>query len=162
MARGVDVYRLRGATDFPAEGMPDCCAPTPAGRKPNCPFQSAWKTAGSFADHMNWLRVYCDPDVVRNSDGRVVQCASDGTSDAQLGVRTLCYSSAESNWSNNPVVFRREWFNRRLRPIALSEECLTDNRLLEFKVMLDWLEWHPAASICSSFQGIFKHVEIDQ
>lgn len=38
MARGVDVYRLRGHTDWPAEGMPDCCAPTPPGQKPNCPF----------------------------------------------------------------------------------------------------------------------------
>ena len=44
LARGVDVVRLRGTSDFPAEGMPDCCAPaTP----PNCPFTSKWRGGGT-------------------------------------------------------------------------------------------------------------------
>jgi hypothetical protein len=152
LARGVEAYRLRGKTDHPAEGMPNCCAKGP---KPECPFNSGWRTAGSFADHMNWLFVYCDPDVVEHANGRVVQCSDEP--------KTLCYTSAESNWSNNPVLFGREWFNRRIRKVALTgENAFTDNRYFEFNVMLDWLGWRPPARICSSFWGIMKHVEIDQ
>jgi len=154
MARGVEVYRLRGKTDHPAEGMPDCCTALPDG-KPSCPFNSGWRTAGSFADHMNWLFVFCDPDVVENANGRVVQCSPEP--------RSLCFTSAESNWSNNPVMFGRKWFNRRLRKTALEgENAFTDNRMLEFEVMLEWLPWRPPARICASYWGIFEHVEIDQ
>lgn len=154
MARGVEVFRLRGKTDHPAEGMPDCCTP---GRddKPQCPFNSDWKTAGSFADHMNWLFIFCDPDVIEKSNGRVVQCTSQPQS--------LCFTSAESNWSNNPVIFGRQWFNRRLRGVALTgEHAWDDNRYLEFNIMMSWLAWRPPARICASYWGIFKHVEIDQ
>ena len=59
LARGVDVWRLRGTTDYPAEGMPDCCAPaTP----PTCPYHSDWKSGGYFSDHQNWLLAFCRPD----------------------------------------------------------------------------------------------------
>jgi len=55
LARGVDLYRLRGKTDHPAEGMPDCCEkPADPAAPPNCPFYSAWKSGGYFSDHMNW------------------------------------------------------------------------------------------------------------
>ncbi|KAA0156070.1 hypothetical protein FNF29_01486 [Cafeteria roenbergensis] len=154
LARGVEVYRLRGKTDHPAEGMPDCCHPGADG-KPQCPFNTNWKSAGSFAEHMNWLFIYCDPDILQNANGRVAECAKEP--------RSLCFTSAESNWSNNPVLFGREWFNRRLRHTALfGENAFEDNRMLEFQVMLDWLTWRPPARICASYWGIFTHIEIDQ
>lgn len=63
--------RLRGKTDYPAEGMPDCCTPaTP----PTCPFHSSWRSAGYFSDHMNWLFIYCDPDILEHSNGRLAHC----------------------------------------------------------------------------------------
>jgi hypothetical protein len=132
--------------------MPDCC--NARNNWGGCPFHSDWKTAGSFADHMNWLYVYCDPDVVSKSRGRVVECLRQP--------RSLCFTSAESNWSNNPVMFPKEWFERRMRTIAVREDAMHDNRLFEFFTMLDWLTWHPPARICASFDGIFKHHEIDQ
>lgn len=71
MARGIDVYRLRGKTDFPAEGMPDCCA---AMEPKQCPYNSEWASAGYFSDHMNWLRVFCVDDPVKDGRGQVVHC----------------------------------------------------------------------------------------
>lgn len=73
LARGVDVYRLRGKSDWPAEGMPDCC--NRANEVPHpCPYHSNWKSGGGFGDHQNWLLMFCDPDVLNNSNGRLVQC----------------------------------------------------------------------------------------
>jgi hypothetical protein len=34
--------------------------------------------------------------------------------------------------------------------------------MFEFNVMLDWLEWKPPAKVCVSYDGIFRHKEIDQ
>lgn len=73
LVRGVDLYRLRGRSDWPTEGMPDCCAKRDP---PACPYDSKWRRSGGFGDHMSWLRVFCDPDVVANSHGRVAQCTS--------------------------------------------------------------------------------------
>jgi hypothetical protein len=96
MARGVDVYRLRGTTDYPAEGMPDCCTPaTP----PTCPFHSNWKSGGYFGDHMNWLLLFCQKDPVESANGRLVQCSKEpATPDA------YCFGSGDTNWSNNPLI----------------------------------------------------------
>ena len=66
------LHRLRGKSDFPAEGMPDCCAATDP---PACPYHSNWLSAGGFGDHQNWLRIFCDPDILENSNGRLAQCA---------------------------------------------------------------------------------------
>ncbi len=83
-----------------------------------------------------------DPrSVVAKSRGRVVECVH--------SPRSLCFTSAESNWSNNPVMFPKVWFRRRMRP-----EDMKDNRLFEFHTMLDWLTWHPPARICASFDGM--------
>jgi hypothetical protein len=71
LERGVDVYRLRGTTDFPAEGMPDCCA---AADPTNCPYHSNWRSAGNFGDSMNWLLIFCDKDIMENSRGRLAHC----------------------------------------------------------------------------------------
>jgi hypothetical protein len=152
LARGVDGYRLRGKTDFPAEGMPDCCA---AAEPPNCPYNSGWRGAGTFSDHQNWLLIYCDPDILEHSAGRLAQCAREPDA-----ASALCYTSWESNWSNNPILFPAKWFNEKVRSVALSD--MDQNHLFEFNVMLSWLEWDPPAIICSSEQGIFTHNEIDQ
>jgi hypothetical protein len=51
LGRGVEVYRLRGKTDFPAEGMPDCCAKADP---PNCPFNSQWQRGADWGAHQDW------------------------------------------------------------------------------------------------------------
>lgn len=51
LARGVELYRLRGKSDFPAEGMPDCCAKADP---PNCPFNSNWQRGGDWGTHQDW------------------------------------------------------------------------------------------------------------
>jgi len=152
LARGVDVYRLRGKTDHPAEGMPDCCAKV---EPPNCPYNSGWKSAGYFQDHMNWLYIFCDPNIMESANGRVAHCTSEPNAPD-----SYCFTSGETNWSNNPVIFPREWFNNRLREVAFRD--WERNNMLEFNVMMEWLPWRPPAKVCVSFQGIFTHVEIDQ
>lgn len=142
LARGVDGYRLRGKSDFPAEGMPDCCAKA---EPPNCPYNSGWRGAGTFADHQNWLLIFCDPDIMEHSAGRLAQCTLEP--DAPT---SFCYTSWESNWSNNPILFPAKWFNEKVRSIALSD--MDHNNLFEFNVMISWLEWTPPAIICMSEQ----------
>lgn len=152
LARGVDCYRLRGKTDHPAEGMPDCCSPA---EPPNCPYNSGWRSAGDFSAHMNWLFVYCDPNVLENSNGRLAMCTSEP--DAPT---SYCYTSAETNWSNNPVLFPRKWFMEKMLDVAFMD--WERNNMFEFNAMLAWLAWKPPARVCSSLQGIFTHFEIDQ
>jgi hypothetical protein len=156
LSRGVDVYRLRGKTDFPAEGMPDCCAPKPPEQeRPTCPYHSSWKSAGYFSDHMNWLFIYCDPDIMEHSNGRLAHCTQE-----PADPDSYCYTSGETNWSNNPVLFRRDWFEEKVREIALMD--FERNNMFEFNLMMAWLGWKPPAIVCSSLQGIFTHKEIDQ
>lgn len=132
--------------------MPNCCAKA---NPPNCPFHSNWRSAGGFGDHMNWLFIYCDPDIMEHSAGRLAHCTQEPDApDA------YCYTSGETNWSNNPVLFRREWFQEKVRNIALAD--FERNNMFEFNLMLAWLEWRPPAIVCSSLQGIFTHKEIDQ
>ena len=135
-------HRLRGKSDWPAEGMPDCCAPTPEGREPECPYHSNWRAAGGFggahvrslealdavvwlsaatedarhsrcsdltlgpsllpADHQNWLRIFCDPNVLENSNGLLAQCTKD-----QSGVSSFCFPSGATGYSNNPNLFSK-------------------------------------------------------
>lgn len=152
LARGVDVYRLRGHTDFPAEGMPDCCAKADP---PNCPYHTNWKSAGYFSDHMNWLLIFCDPKIMENSNGRLAHCTREPNApDA------YCFTSGETNWSNNPVMFSKKWFNEKVREVAFMD--WERNNMFEFNLMMSWLSWTPPAKVCISYQGIFTHHEIDQ
>ena len=151
LARGVDAYRLRGKSDFPAEGMPDCCAKTAPGAEPACPYHSNWRGAGTFADHQNWLLIFCDPQIMENSAGRLAMCTREP--DAPT---SFCYTSWESNWSNNPILFPKTWFDEKIRSIALAD--FERNHLFEFNTMIAWLEWSPPATICMSEQGIFVRV----
>jgi hypothetical protein len=160
-ARGVDAYRLRGRTDFPAEGMPDCCAPTPEGAKANCPYHDSWSGAGYFSSHQNWLRIFCAPDPVADGRGQVVQCTS-AAAPGGTGVDSFAFSGGNSNWSNNPVIFGAGWFTERLRGVALSDEVLAANNMFEFRVMMEMLPWRPAAKYALSLKGIFTHMEVDQ
>lgn len=73
---------------------------------------------------------------------------------------TYCFSSAETNWSNNPVMWRREWFEERLKTVAFAD--WDRNNMFEFNAMMEWLEWKPPAKVCTSYEGIFTHNEIDQ
>jgi hypothetical protein len=154
LARGVDAYRLRGKSDHPAEGMPDCCTPK---EPPTCPYMSGWKSGGYFGDHMNWLTIFCDPNIIESANGRVAKCTSEPDAPA-----SYCFTSGETNWSNNPVLFSRTWFNKHVRKVAFLEENWVHNELFEFHVTLDWLAWRPPAKVCTSFQGIFTHYEVDQ
>ena len=76
---------------------------------------------------------------------------------------SLCYTSADSVFSNNPMLFRRSWFDAKVRSVALGrlEDVLESNHLFEQTLTLDWLAWQPAARICTSLLGLFRHVEID-
>lgn len=73
---------------------------------------------------------------------------------------SFCFTSGETNWSNNPLLFPRTWFNEKIREVALSD--FEHNNLFEFRVMLAWLQFKPPAIVCVSDQGIFTHHEIDQ
>ena len=133
LSRGVDVYRLRGKSDWPAEGMPDCCAPTPPGGKPNCPYTSHWASGGWFSDHMNWLLIYCDPDIMEHSGGRLAHCTSE-----PQAPDSYCYTSGDTNWTNNPVLFGVAWFNAKLRQFTLegNPELYTKNEMFEVRPCL--------------------------
>ena len=152
LARGVEVYRLRGKTDHPAEGMPDCCTPA---EPPTCPFHSNWRSAGGFGDHMNWLLIFCDPDIMAHSNGRLIRCTRE-----PAAPDSYCFTSGETNWSNNPVLFPRAWFMDRMREVAFKD--WERNNMFEFLAMMEWLSWSPPARVCVSWNGIFTHREIDQ
>ena len=183
LARGVDVYRLRGATDYPAEGMPDCCTPaTP----PTCPYHSNWRSGGYFGDHMNWLLIWCQENPVESANGRLALC-----SDEPSAPKSLCFGSGDTNWSNNPLIMPKAWYLDKLRDVSLNgEKAYTQNNMFELcvmpgevfffcslcsppplsrshprrnsNVMMEWLPWRPPAKVCVSYQGIFTHQEIDQ
>jgi hypothetical protein len=155
LARGVDLFRLRGKSDWPAEGMPNCCEVPADPEKPACPFHSQWRSGGYFSDHQNWLLVYCDPNVLESGNGRVAQCAREPEAPD-----SFCFSSGDSNWSNNPLLMNRLWFLEKVAPIALAD--MEHNERFEFNAMMSWLSWRPPAKICASLQGIFTHIEIDQ
>ena len=155
LARGVDLYRLRGKTDWPAEGMPNCCEEPPPGAKPNCPYSSSWKSGGYFSDHMNWLYIFCDPNILDSSNGRVAKCTSEPSAPD-----SYCFTSGESNWSNNPALFGRDWFLDKMSGVAFQD--WEQNNMFEFNAMMSWLSWRPPAKICLSLQGLFTHVEVDQ
>ena len=84
--------------------------------RPTCPYNSQWKSGGYFGDHMNWLysesmigwcsgvlasprrpaappAVWCDPDVLEHSNGRLVKCTSE-----PQAPDAYCFTSAETNW----------------------------------------------------------------
>ena len=128
LARGVDVYRLRGATDYPAEGMPDCCTPaTP----PTCPDHSNWRSGGYFGDHMNWLLLWCQPNPVESANGRLAQCTEE-----PAAPRSLCFGSGDTNWSNNPLIMPKAWYLDRLKDVSLNgEKAYTQNNMFEFNVV---------------------------
>jgi hypothetical protein len=114
LARGVDVWRLRGTTDYPAEGMPDCCSPaTP----PTCPYHSSWRSGGYFGDHQNWLLAFCQKDPVESANGRLVQCTKE-----PAAPDSYCFGSGDTNWSNNPLIMGKEWYLSRLKDVALNGE----------------------------------------
>jgi hypothetical protein len=71
LARGVDVYRLRGNTDYPAEGMPDCCTKA---IPPTCPYHSSWKSGGYFGDHMCVCVCFYGFDALKNLGFSIFSC----------------------------------------------------------------------------------------
>ena len=192
VARGVDVYRLRGSNDYPAEGMPDCCTPaTP----PTCPFHSNWRSGGYFGDHMNWLLLFCQPNPVESANGRLAQCTKEPEAPTSYCARRVerarkraCeqeahwhprrlpfpfspsppllragFGSGDTNWSNNPLIMPKQWYIDRLKDVALNgEKAWTQNNMFEFNVLVSWIAWRPPAKVCVSWKGIFTHHEIDQ
>ncbi len=138
MARGVDVYRLRGSNDYPAEGMPDCCTPA---SPPTCPFHSNWRSGGYFSDHMNWLLLFCQKDPVEQANGRLVQCSKEPSApDA------YCFGSGDTNWSNNPLIMGKEWYLARLKNVAMNgEKAWTQNNMCVPPTPPPYFLPHPAA-----------------
>lgn len=141
LTRGVDVWRLRGTTDYPAEGMPDCCAPaTP----PTCPYHSSWKSGGYFSDHQNWLLAYCQPNPVEAANGRLVQCTKE-----PAAPDSYCFGSGDTNWSNNPLLMSTKWYKERIWDVAMNgEKAWEQNNMFEFNVMMHWLSFRPPAKVC--------------
>ena len=152
--------------------MPNCCEKADP---PNCPFHSNWKSGGFFADHQNWLLMFCDPNVLENSNGRLVKCGcimrliyvqmrhelqcilsligvnvfmtypspiltqSDDYATVLLlpsyaGAKepaSYCFSSGDTGFSNNPCMFSKQWFNDKIRDIALyGEKAFTQNNMV--------------------------------
>jgi hypothetical protein len=96
---------------------------------------------------------------MENSNGRLVQCTKEPEAPT-----SFCFGSSDSGHSNNPHLYRREWFDERLRAIAMEEMENNQwrNNYFEFRAQVEWLTWSPPAKICVSEKGIFRHHEIDQ
>ena len=152
LSRGVaDIYRLRGALDFPSEGYRDCC-------HNECPGYSRWASKGRWVDHQNYLSIYCEPNVVNISRGRAAQCAAEPSAPD-----VFCYSSSDSAYSNNPTLISRAWYTKTLRDWTLSrlDKLQFNNHDFEESVTESWLGWSPPARICASKRGLFRHYEVD-
>ena len=107
---------------------------------------------------MNWLHIFCDPDPLEQGFGRLARCAEEPAAPT-----TYCFGSSDSNWSNNPLIMNRDWFNEKIRDVAFhGEKAWEVNAFFEFNVMMAWLAFRPPAKVCVSLKGIFAHHEVDQ
>lgn len=126
------------------------------------PFPRAAPQSGHFSDHQNYLYTLCDPDVAANSSGRVAQCALAPARAAPADV--LCYTSADSCWSNNPTLLPRRWFRARLRRWTLEnlEYFSQRSHYFELETTKSWVAWARPARVCATRRGLFRHREVDQ
>ena len=133
-------------------------------RAPSPPSLLPPSSVGHFGNHQNYLMTLCDPHVVANSSGRVAQCAAASGAVAGAGVDVLCFTSADSCWSNNPTLLPRAWFAQKLRGWALESLEYFGSRSVYFELETtrDWVRWSPPARICASRLGLFRHHEVDQ
>ena len=97
-----------------------------------------------------------------NSSGRVAQCALAPARAAPADV--LCYTSADSCWSNNPTLLPRRWFRARLRRWMLEnlEYFSQRSHYFELETTKSWVAWARPARVCATRRGLFRHREVDQ
>lgn len=162
--RGARVVRLRAIEDHGGEGWQKCC--------PAC-----WSRSSSYWNRQgNWFSFYCPPPVDNGDAARQVsRCYDDGdahstdvASRARAEADTACFTSADSNWSNNPALISREWAfsgveRDNLALVALSElfeEEARPSAMFEvYMLNREWGRWR--TPVCIARRGIFRHREID-
>lgn len=155
--RGARVVRLRAREDTGRAGFPDCC------HGAYCYSSAAdiWQRQG------NWFSFYCD-SATADARRQVADCHPEWLS---RELATRCFTSEDSNWSNNPALLHRQWAMGDwdgdgaaeadgIASIGMWTDSQRDNGMLEVNSLnARWDHWK--ASICVSLDGIFVHSEVD-
>jgi len=129
MERGVKLFRLRSRQDMGGDGFPNCCSK-------RC--RQVWSGGNTWTRQRNWFSYWCEKLPSRAKAKKLVaQCSLLVTISAGLRMctaqpvfhttacvllcsglvvvpgddtlRTRCYTSQDTNWSNNPFLINREY-----------------------------------------------------
>ena len=184
---GTNVIRLRRLDDSNREAIQDCCHSEVCGNS----FNNFAGSVCEWGSHLNWLAIFCDPNVEERSHGRVKQCMAEKKSVAELAANggkdvggivsgfentrvepmgALCFSMDDSGWSNNVALFGREWWVTALGHGAVLTEG--DNGMFELNMVriCDYVpknglgagkDGHDRGRICQLEPGMFVHREVE-
>jgi hypothetical protein len=134
----------------------------------------------------NWFSFYCagfkgtDPYVADCLEGEGALVSANDATAVNMGAasgkyvpRFRCFTSWDSNWSVNAVLVKRHSMLTRtykgsdgstIGPIADLGRSFWDSndgfeRAMAFN--LQWMKWQPRVPICISYDGMFRHEEIE-
>jgi len=158
LRRGAALVRLRSVKDQGCGTFRRCQNDA---NRPN------WHGATTFERRRNWWSFYCK---TFQRPGSVADCAVGSAAALTKGLHFRCFTSWDSNWSLNAVLFDRFAvlatkypFARGTKPLTLAEYAATTwNRQDAFEVNMlkdDWGTLH--VPLCLSARGLFRHVEVD-
>lgn len=150
LERGIKLFRLRSRLDLGTDGLPNCCS-----GKRRC--GGHWSGGNTWTRQRNWFNFFCDPlPKTAVKKHLVAQCDER---------KTRCFTSYDSNWSNNPFIINRQYiFNGEkggnIAKVALWSSSQKRNGKFEVNQLNnDWGKHH--TPICQSWDGLFRHHEID-
>ena len=92
---------------------------------------SDFATTCDWSAHLNWLKMFCDPENIESSSkGNVKRCldergATKEVADARKAAPSelLCVSFDHSGWSNNAAMFTKHWWLKVLTsPASLTND----------------------------------------
>ncbi len=144
--RVADVVRLR-STRFP--GTPHCA--------------NIWRDHGRARDLLghastswvNNISTLCAGSVVRTADERPAEglwdCSDDGSA--------ICAFSTHASWTNNPILFSREFFLRNIAPVAAIDSTKTLEAAVSFTPAAWGCRCHTVAQL---LPGCFMHDDRDK
>ena len=69
-----------------------------------------------------------------------------------------CAFSTHASWTNNPIIFEREWFLQNIGPVALNDHSTR----LEAAVSFSPPFWNDRCFIVGHGNGLFMHDDIDK
>ena len=127
------------------------------------------------------MRIVCDPNVERTSNGQVRVCLDEGAAGAGAGagaapaaaeeaLRVHAFTLDRSCWSNNVALYRREWFLKAFDHTAILSEPGNGNFEMNAVTICDYCKRNgcgsgpdnkAATAVAQLSPGLFVHKELD-